>query len=70
VQQRQHDLGGTFPGILRVFVDGYATAVVNYSNTPVSHKGHVNASAKASHCFINGVVHDFYQQVMKSGWPG
>jgi hypothetical protein len=55
---------------LRVIVDGDASTIVNDSSATVGHQRDVDSRAVARHGFVNSVVYNLYQQVVKPGWSG
>ena len=70
MQFREGDFGGRALGIVLVVeLDGRrnAAAVVNHAHGVVHVDGDVDLGGKAGHGLVDGVVHDFVHEVMKTG---
>ena len=72
VKHCEHNFGGAFAlvGARRVRIDWNTTTVVIDLATTVFKKSDANASAETSHCFVDGVVDDFPNEVMQTSKTG
>ena len=50
--------------------DGNSSAVVRYTDNVIRKKFHVNICAITCQCFVDGVIDNFVNKVMKTLWTG
>ena len=70
VERGEHDLGRRRAGILGVFVDRNATAVVDHPAPAVLQEGDLDLVGVAGHGLVDGVVDDLVDEVMQTAGAG